>query len=165
MSTSYPIEILHLFISEAHNFKGHEPGQPGSQSTTDADRVHCLAGRGIEGDRYLDFEPNSRRQISFLDLDVLEALRKFTGHPNLSAVSLRRNVVTEGVDLNRLIGKEFSIGDARFLGVEECRPCFWMNDICGPGAEAWLKGRGGLRAHILTDAWLARGPASLQIVD
>ena len=29
-------------------------------------------------------------------------------------------------------------------------------DGCGPGAEAWLRGRGGLRCRILTDGWLRR---------
>ena len=44
----------------------------------------------------------------------------------------------------------------RFRGVEECRPCYWMDQAIAPGAEAWLKGKGGLRAKILSDGWLTR---------
>ncbi len=48
----------------------------------------------------------------------------------------------------------------RFFGTEECRPCYWMDGALGPGAHAWLRGRGGLRARILSDGWLARTPVA-----
>lgn len=57
----------------------------------------------------------------------------------------------EGVELNSLVGQEFEIQGVRFVGVEACKPCYWMASALGPGAEAWLQGRGGLRARILTD--------------
>jgi len=40
--------------------------------------------------------------------------------------------------------------------MEECKPCYWMDFAIGPGAEAWLQGRAGLRARILTDGVLRR---------
>ena len=46
--------------------------------------------------------------------------------------------------------------ELRFAGVEQCKPCHWMDSALGPGAEAWLQGRGGLRARILTDGVLRR---------
>jgi MOSC domain-containing protein YiiM len=66
----------------------------------------------------------------------------------------RRNVITRGVDLNELIGQEFKLQGIRFLGMEECRPCYWMDRAFAPGAHEFLKGRGGLRARILTDGSL-----------
>ena len=66
----------------------------------------------------------------------------------------RRNVLTRGVDLNTLIGKEFEIQGVRFEGAAECSPCFWMDRAFAPGAEDALEGRGGLRARILTDGVL-----------
>jgi MOSC domain-containing protein YiiM len=47
----------------------------------------------------------------------------------------------------------------RFAGVEECRPCYWMDQAVGPGADAWLRGRGGLRARIVSDGPLRLGQA------
>jgi len=32
-------------------------------------------------------------------------------------------VITCGVELESLIGRKFSIGSARFLGIERCEPC------------------------------------------
>jgi MOSC domain-containing protein YiiM len=43
-----------------------------------------------------------------------------------------------------------------FQGVEECRPCHWMDQSLGPGAEVWLRGRAGLRCRILNDGHLRR---------
>jgi MOSC domain-containing protein YiiM len=60
------------------------------------------------------------------------------------------------VDLNALVGAEFEVQSVRFAGVAECSPCDWMDVALGPGAEAWLQGRGGLRARILTDGVLRR---------
>lgn len=50
----------------------------------------------------------------------------------------------------------------RFAGVEECKPCYWMNQTLGDArAENWLKGRGGLRARVLTDGILQRDQCKL----
>jgi hypothetical protein len=58
------------------------------------------------------------------------------------------------VDLNSRVGAEFEIQGMRFAGVEQCKPCYWMNSALGSGAEDWLQGSGGLRARILTDGIL-----------
>ncbi len=50
-----------------------------------------------------------------------------------------------------LVGQEFEVQGIRFLGTEECRPCYWMNQAFGTGSEDALKDRGGLRAQILSD--------------
>ena len=63
-------------------------------------------------------------------------------------------MITEGVDLNTLVGAEFEIQGIRFQGMAECTPCHWMDQAFAPGAEQFLKGRGGLRAAILTDGIL-----------
>jgi len=66
----------------------------------------------------------------------------------------RRNVIVRGFDLNDLIGQEFEVQGVRFLGTEECRPCYWMDRVFAPGTQEFLKGRGGLRAKILSDGSL-----------
>ena len=163
MNRTIPVEILNLFICPEHHFRGHEKGRPGDAETVDVDEVRCVAGRGIEGDRYFHQEPGGKRQITFFDLAVFDGLREAMGTPGLERIALRRNVVLSGVDLNDLIDRAFTIGDVEFFGVEECAPCFWMNDVCAAGAEDWLRGRGGLRARILSDGTLAKGPATLTL--
>jgi MOSC domain-containing protein YiiM len=89
-------------------------------------------------------------------MEVFDALRRELNVPDAAPSVTRRNAFVRGVDLNTLVGQEFEIQGVRFAGTAECSPCYWMNTALGPGAEAWLKGRGGLRARILTDGILRR---------
>ena len=40
-----------------------------------------------------------------------------------------------------------------------------MDKVCAEGVEDFLRGKGGLRARILTSGTLSRGPVELQILD
>lgn len=148
------IRVEHLFISPGHNFVGHHGGPSGDHPAVEADRIECVAGRGIRGDRYLDFKEDYKGQITFFALEVFDALRHELELPDARPAATRRNVFISGADLNSLVGAEFEIQGVRLAGVEECRPCYWMNLALGPAAEDWLKGRGGLRARVLTDGIL-----------
>ena len=148
-------EITHLYISPGHNFFGHERDQPSSNPALEVPSVWCVAGKGIEGDRFFDYKESYKGQITFFEEETYADLCAQLGIWDRSPSVFRRNVLTRGVRLNDLIGHEFTIGDVRLLGTEESRPCFWMDRAFGPGAQAALKGRGGLRARILSTGRLA----------
>lgn len=149
------IRIRHLFISPGHNYFGHHGQPPGDHPIVEVDEVECVAGRGLMGDRFFDFKKGYRGQVTFFACEVLERLRTELGVAGALPSATRRNVITEGMDLNTLIGKEFELQGVRFAGTEECRPCYWMNRAFkNQEAEAWLQGNGGLRARILTDGIL-----------
>ena len=143
------VRISHLYVSPAHNYFGHH-GQPaGSAPTIAREQVTCVANRGIEGDRFFDYKENYKGQITFFDEAVYQRLcRDLNVRDKLPDV-FRRNVIISGVDLNDLVGKEFTLQGVRFRGVIECKPCYWMDGAFGPGAEEKLRGFGGLRAQIL----------------
>jgi MOSC domain-containing protein YiiM len=143
-----------LFISPGHNYFGHHGQPPGEYPLLEVNQVECVAGRGLRGDRFFDYKDDYKGQITFFAWEVLEELWRELGVQGRSPGASRRNVITEGVDLNTLIGVRFEIQGVRFLGTEECRPCGWMDQAFKPGAEKWLKGRGGLRARILTEGTL-----------
>jgi hypothetical protein len=145
------MEICHLFISPGHNFVGHHGREPGKLPMIELSAIECVAGRGIRRDRYFDFKNDYKGQITFFSLEVFEELCSALQIQTCSPALARRNVITRGVDLNDLIGKEFEVQNVRFLGIEECRPCYWMDGAFAPGANEFLKGRGGVRAKILTD--------------
>lgn len=154
------IRVEHLFISPGHNFFGHHGGPAGEHAIVAVEEIECVAERGLRGDRFFDYKPDYKGQITFFAMEVLEALRAAVSAPDTPPSAVRRNVLTRGVELNDLIGREFEVQGVRFLGVEECRPCYWMDGAIGPGAEEWLKGRGGLRAKILTDGRLRKNQES-----
>ena len=148
------IRVCQLFVSPGHNFYGHPEQLPGQHPTQAVSEVLCVAGRGLRGDRFFDYKPNYKGQITFFSLEVFDALRQELNLPNAQPGATRRNAFIRGADLNALIGSDFEIQGVRFSGAAECSPCHWMNFALGPGAEAWLKNRGGLRARILTDGVL-----------
>jgi len=152
------IRICHLFISPGHNFYGRQEQPAGEHPTLAMDQVECVAGRGLHGDRFFDYKENYKGQVTFFSMEVLEALREELNLPEAQPQAPRRNALTRGANLNSLIGTEFEIQATRFAGVCECSPCHWMNHALGPGAEGCLKGRGGLRARILTDGILRVDP-------
>lgn len=150
------LRVEHLFISLGHNFFGHH-GQPaGEHPIVAVENIECVAGRGIRGDRFFDFKENYKGQITFFAMEVLETLRCELNLPDAQPQATRRNAFVRGLDLSALIGKQFEVQGVRFEGVEESRPCYWMNSALGPGAEEWLRGRAGLRCRILTDGRLHR---------
>lgn len=148
------MEILHLYISAAHNFIGHHGQPPGEEPMAEAAEIECVAGRGIRGDRFFDHKPDYHGQVTFFAFENHEWLSLHLGVHGKEPSAYRRNVITRGVDLNGLIGKEFEIQGVRFFGTTEAAPCYWMNTAFGEGAHEALAGRGGLRAKILTSGIL-----------
>ena len=148
------VEICHLYISSDHNFVGHHGREPDQYPAIEVPSIECVAGRGIRGDRYFDFKDDYKGQITFFSLDVLDELCGALAVHDCSPELVRRNVFTRDVDLNTLIDQDFEVQGVRFHGTQECKPCYWMDRAIAPGAEKFLKGRGGLRARILTDGTL-----------
>ena len=121
--------------------------------------VECVPGRGIVGDRFHAHQPGHKGQITFFSDETYDELCAALSVWDRGREVFRRNVITRGLDLNALIGAEFELQGVRFLGVSECKPCYWMDTAFAPGAEARLQGRGGLRAKVLSGGTLAVGPA------
>ena len=145
------ISIHHLFVSSGHNFVGHHGKPRGNHPIVEAESIECVAGHGIRGDRYFDFKENYQGQITFFSMEVFCGMCEELALGDAKPSATRRNVFVSGFDLNSLVGREFEIQGIRFAGVEECRPCYWMNQaFANPSAEAWLQNRGGLRARILS---------------
>lgn len=126
--------------------------------------IHCVAGEGIEGDRYFGFKEDFKGQITFFSAEVADRLEEELGLPGFDRSAMRRNVLVAGVDLNALIGKRFRLGEVEFSGSEECAPCYWMDEAVGKGAHQGLKGNGGLRCRIETSGNLRTGPLDLEIL-
>ena len=116
--------------------------------------VECVAGKGLRGDRFFEYQEDYKGQITFFSIEVLQEVCEALSISTPSAGVVRRNVIVEGIDLNQLIGKTFEVQGVLFEGVCECKPCYWMDQAIAPGAEVTLQGRGGLRAKILTDGRL-----------
>jgi MOSC domain-containing protein YiiM len=153
--------IRQIFISPGHNYFGHHGKPPDNYPLVEVPRIECVAGRGIRGDRFYDYRDNYKGQITFFSSEVFERLARHFDLDGKSPGVLRRNLIVSGIDLNELIGQEFSIQGVRLRGTGHCKPCYWLDQAFAPGTEEFLEGNGGLRAEILTDGAIAVGDAQL----
>ncbi|MDB6114601.1 MAG: domain containing protein [Lacunisphaera sp.] len=152
------MNVHHLYLAPGHNFVGRH-GQPAAHHPiAEVAAAECVAGRGLRGDRFFHHPENHKGQVTFFAWENYEAICRVLAVADKPPSALRRNVITGGVDLNQLIGREFELQGVRFRGTEECRPCYWMEQAFAPGAHQFLKGRGGLRAEILSNGTLRVDP-------
>jgi MOSC domain-containing protein YiiM len=149
------LTLQRIFISEGHRFVGRHGLAPAAHPIREVPLAWCVAGRGLHGDRYFSQPTRHNGQVTLFSAGIFERLRAELTLPAAQPSALRRNLLVGGsADLNALIGRVFSLQTISLRGLEECRPCHWMDDAIGPGAEAWLRGRGGLRCAVLSSGWL-----------
>ena len=146
--------IARIYISPGHNFYGRYGLAAGDHPTVSLHEIECVARKGLIGDRFFDYRDHYKGQITFFAWETYEDLCRRFEIADKDPGVFRRNVVTRGADLNEWIGKQFEIQGVLFEGTQAATPCPWMNQAFCNGAEAAMKGRGGLRARILTDGLL-----------
>ena len=125
--------------------------------------VRAVPGKGLKGDRYFagtgTFSPQPRKpdyEITLIEKEKIEAFARESGLPFTAALA-RRNIVTEGVDLNALMGREFTVGEVRLRGHRLCEPCTYLAKISYPETLKGLVHKGGLRAQIVTEGIIRVG--------
>lgn len=121
------------------------------------EHAQALHGRGLAGDRHVAGTGTFPSGLpgSALTLIEAEVCESFT--PALAANEHRRNIVTRGIELPRLVGCEFLLGDVRCRGVRLCEPCTVIDGYAGRPILRKLVHAGGLRADILQDGVIRIG--------
>jgi len=150
------MRVENIYISPAHNYFGRWGKGSAKHETIEVDAAKCVAGRGLEGDRFFDYKENYKGQITFFSREVFDGMCQTLNIYDRSPKVVRRNVLVSGVELNELVGQRFCLQGIEFEGISECSPCEWMDEAFGEGAMDYLKGRGGLRCRILNDGVLKK---------
>lgn len=138
--------VKYLFISEKAN--GYM--QP-------IKKANLVSGKGIEGDRYFNgsgtfsekLKGNPAAEVTLIEKEEIDKFN-LEHNQNHGYDDFRRNVVTEGIKLNDLVGKTFSIGEVTLKGIRLCEPCSHLADTVDQLVLPHLVGRGGLRAQIIS---------------
>lgn len=136
-------------------------GEPARSVTS----VLALAGQGLEGDRHVAGTGTFPSGLPGSALTLIEAEVCDSFAPPLLANEHRRNVVTRGIDLNGLVGREFTIGPVRCRGMRLCEPCRVVVRYAGRPVLRPLVHRGGLRADILDSGTLSVGDPVITVAD
>lgn len=126
--------------------------------------VRAVPGRGLEGDRYFagagtfSNPPGPSREVTLIEVEALEALARDYGVA-LDPGAARRNVVTRGVALGHLVGREFRVGEVVLRGIRLAEPCAHLARLTHEKVLPGLVHRGGLRAQVVTGGVLRVGDA------
>jgi|SRR5579864_1095089 len=124
--------------------------------------VRAIPGRGLEGDRYFEKKGTFHtklgcdQEVTLIEVEALEALNR-DYQIELAPARARRNLVTRGVALNHLVGREFRVGTVTLRGIRHCEPCEHLEKLTQDGVKRGLVHRGGLRAQILSEGVLKVG--------
>jgi len=125
-------------------------------------KIELVAGHGILGDRNYGLSKWPGQNLTLIEIEEIE---NFICEQNRECdLSItRRNILTRGIRLNELVGKEFKIGDVVLRGVELCEPCRSLGAALESATlpsklviERFLH-RGGLRVDVLTSGVIEVG--------
>lgn len=139
-------QVLKIGISSSNNKKIKE-----------VDSIAVLANKGVVGDRHFDDYNDPYCQLSLIESENIDYYNTKFGL-NIPYIDFRRNIVTEGVKLNDLVGKKLIIGNVKVEGIDLCRPCRHLTEILNQDniLKEFLR-RGGLRCQILSSSNISVG--------
>ena len=119
--------------------------------------VQAIKGKGLVNERHFRENNKKRCQITLIEIENINHYNKITG-TTIPAINFLRNIVTEGVQLNELLGKEFSIGAVKLKAHDLCRPCINLQEsLRQKNTVKEFLHTGGLRCEILSSGKICVG--------
>jgi len=117
---------------------------------SEVNEVDVIPGKGIVNDRHFKEDNHIKSQITLIEVENINNYNKLT-KSNIPAINFRRNIITENIKLNDLVGREFYIGKVKVKAHDLCRPCKYLQDILKKEnlVKEFLR-KGGLRCEILS---------------
>ena len=136
--------------------------------------ARCVAGRGIEGDRYYlgsgTYSPKpDTREVTLIEQEALDAINRndppLQGGPiQIAPIDHRRNLTVRGVPLNHLVGRRFRVGEVILRGGRLNFPCKYLEELLGQPVYLPLYNRSGLNCGIERGGIIRVGE-TLEMVD
>jgi len=121
-----------------------------SNKIVNVNDVEAIKGKGLVGEKHFKKDNNKRCQITLIEIENINHYNKITG-TTIPAINFLRNIVTEGIQLNVFLGKEFFIGQVKVKAHDLCRPCNNLQEsLQQKNTVRELLHTGGLRCEILS---------------
>ena len=139
-------KVIKLGITNSNNKKIKE-----------VESIEVLANKGVLGDRHFRDYNDPFCQLTLIESENIDYYNLKYGL-NIPYVEFRRNIVTEGIRLNELVGKKLRIGNVEVEAVDLCRPCRHLTEIlCQDNILKEFLRKGGLRCQILSSSIIKIG--------
>ena len=121
-----------------------------SNKMVNVNDVEAIKGKGLVGEKHFRKDNNKRCQITLIEIENINHYNRITG-TMIPAINFLRNIITEGIQLNELVGKEFFIGAVKVKAHDLCKPCKYLQEsLHQKNTIKELLLKGGLRCEILS---------------
>ena len=132
-------------------------GKKNSEKINEINEIEVLSGKGIIGDRHFRDSKHNRGQITLIEKENIDYYNN-KYKTEISYIDFRRNIITEGIELNNLIKKEMEIGSVKIFPYELCRPCSHLAQMVnGKDIIKEFLLKGGLRCEVLVSGKIKIG--------
>ena len=140
------IKVIKLGIAKNNN-----------QKIQEVEKIELLSGKGVIDDRHFQENNDARTQVTLIESENIDYFNK-KFNVQIPYVDFRRNIITQGIELNKFIGKKLMIGKTKIEGKDLCRPCKHLQELLNH--EEIIKEfiqKGGLRCEILVSGIIKVG--------
>ena len=119
--------------------------------------IKVILGKGIVNDRKFKDNNDKKKQITLIEIENIEYYNHISG-TSIPPIEFRRNIITQGIRLNELVGKEITIGEIKIKAHDLCRPCKFLQDsFKQKNVIKELLFKGGLRCELLNNGKISVG--------
>lgn len=130
------------------------------------DQAELQVGLGIVGDRYHQengtfseiLKGKADKEVTLIESEQIDRFNADNDFLfSYGYGDFRRNLVTQGLDLNALVGVQFKVGETELKGIRLCEPCKHLAKILGPEVLQHMMHKAGLRAKVISGGVVAVG--------
>ena len=119
--------------------------------------IKVILGKGIVNDRKFKDNNDKKKQITLIEIENIDYYNHISG-TSIPPIEFRRNIITQGIRLNELVGKEITIGEIKIKAHDLCRPCKFLQDsFKQKNVIKELLFKGGLRCELLNNGKISVG--------
>ena len=119
------------------------------ESTIYVNQAILKRNKGIINDRYYE---NFKKKYEQVTLIESEKINNFNNKikSKFNYKDFRRNIITTGIDLNKMINKKIQINNVVLKIHQLCQPCRYLqNKLSADNLVKLLTNKGGVRAEIV----------------
>tara|TARA_B100000427_G_C15092875_1_gene413620 strand:+ start:129 stop:566 length:438 start_codon:yes stop_codon:yes gene_type:complete len=112
--------------------------------------AEAIPNMGLLKDRKFKENNQKESQITLIEIENINHFNKIS-KTNIKPIDFRRNIITENIKLNDLVGHEFFVGKVKLKAHDLCRPCKYLQNKLNQNnliKEFLLTG--GIRCEILS---------------
>ena len=116
------------------------------------DSVIAIKGKGLDGDK-ITLKKSKKRQVTLMQKEHISVILSLAQEDDQDKINniqyyFKRNLLISNYNIHNLKGKLFTIGEAKFLGTGDCKPCKKIENILGKKMLDAMQGMGGITAAV-----------------